>query len=231
MIQINCQPKHRELEASLEKEEVITRYFRNAQISQDYFQLLIRAFKKERSLELWIQENSNTRFMILKKYDFCAGSGDLGPKRVEGDRQIPEGIYEIDRFNPQSRFYLSLGLNYPNKSDSILGDQTKPGKDIFIHGKCRSVGCIAITDDKIKEVYTIARKAVRNGQSSIRVEIFPFDFSESSNQYLWHAAGYTKYRTFWKELRAIFLHFEEHKIPGPFGIDEQGHYFLVDHWK
>ncbi|HZH97477.1 MAG TPA: hypothetical protein VEX38_00780, partial [Fimbriimonadaceae bacterium] len=91
--------------------------------------LFIRAFKQERELEIWGAESE--RFHFLQTYPIVGVSGGPGPKRREGDRQIPEGVYHIDRFNPNSRFHLSLGLSYPNKADRLLGDPERPGSDIF----------------------------------------------------------------------------------------------------
>lgn len=106
-------------------------------------------------------------------YPFCASSGILGPKRKEGDRQIPEGIYYINHFNPVSNFHLSLGINYPNPSDKILSDPAQPGESFYIHGNCVTIGCIPISDDKIKELYILAVEAYNNGQVKIPVHIFP----------------------------------------------------------
>ena len=91
------------------------------------FQLFIRAFKKEKLLEVWVKEARQRKLRLVNTYDFCATSGDLGPKRKEGDLQIPEGVYTINHFNPLSNFHLSLGINYPNASDKILSDPRKPG--------------------------------------------------------------------------------------------------------
>ena len=102
-------------------------------------------------MEVWIKEASKDYYVLLNTYDFCTTSGTLGPKRKEGDLQIPEGIYTINHFNPQSNFYLSLGINYPNASDKILSDPVHPGGDIYLHGNCVTIGCIPLTDDKIKE--------------------------------------------------------------------------------
>ncbi|MCK5761171.1 MAG: L,D-transpeptidase family protein, partial [Candidatus Delongbacteria bacterium] len=141
--------------------------------------IYLRAFKKEEVIELWGKNNSDSVFKLIKKYDICATSGDLGPKRKQGDYQVPEGFYYIDRFNPYSNFYLSLGLNYPNKSDRILGTKGKLGGDIFIHGNCVTIGCLPITDDKIKELYLFCVEAKNNGQNKIPVTIFPTELTDS----------------------------------------------------
>jgi murein L,D-transpeptidase YafK len=127
-------------------------------------ELMFRAFKKENILEIWGRSAKANRMILLKTYPVVRASGGLGPKRREGDLQVPEGLYYINRFNPRSRFHLSLGLNYPNASDHILGDPFKPGGDIFIHGSNKSIGCLAMGDDQIEEIYTLARSTTRRIQ-------------------------------------------------------------------
>jgi len=168
--------------------------------------LFLRAFKKEQILEVWAKNKREEHFKKILTYDFCAFSGDLGPKRMEGDLQIPEGIYHINRFNPLSKFHLSLGLNYPNASDKKLGHPTKVGSDIFIHGGCASVGCIAISDDKIKELYILAELAKQNGQTKIPCLIFPFPLTTKNIQV--YAPTYPKQVAFWKSLQPMYKDFE-----------------------
>jgi murein L,D-transpeptidase YafK len=105
------------------------------------------------------KNTSDQEFLHIKTYTVCATSGLIGPKRMQGDLQIPEGFYYIDRFNPYSNFYLSLGINYPNTSDRILGDKNNLGGDIFIHGDCVTIGCLPITDSEIKELYIFCVEA------------------------------------------------------------------------
>ena len=102
------------------KEKVLKKYFDDAGLSYIGFHLFLRVFKKEKTIEAWVKEKRKDDFTLLHTYSFCASSGTLGPKRKEGDLQIPEGVYEINHFNPQSSFYLSLGINYPNASDRKL---------------------------------------------------------------------------------------------------------------
>jgi len=168
--------------------------------------LYLRAFKQEQILEVWAKNKQEVAFKKLLIYDFCAFSGDLGPKRMEGDLQIPEGEYYINRFNPLSKFHLSLGLNYPNASDKKLGHPTKVGSDIFIHGGCASVGCIAITDDKIKELYILAELARKNGQTKIPCPIFPFPLTTKNIQL--YAPTYPNHVAFWKSLQPLYNEFE-----------------------
>jgi len=140
------------------------------------------------------------------------------------DFQVPEGFYKIDRFNPKSNYYLSLGINYPNKSDKIRGDKIKPGSDIFIHGDCVTVGCIPITDDKIKELYVLAKQAKRNGQHTIPVHIYPAKLTLENLEIL--RLPYKEQISFWKELKIIHDQFESTKQVPNFEINSKGAYKL-----
>ena len=151
--------------------------------------ILLLAFKKEKILELWCQQGDRIHFTSVRSYPFCRSSGVIGPKRRQGDLQIPEGIYHIDRFNPWSNFYLSLGINYPNPSDRQRGNPEDPGGDIFIHGACVTIGCIPITTPKIKELYWIAELARRSGQRRIPVLIFPARMDDTNWAELKRTAG------------------------------------------
>jgi murein L,D-transpeptidase YafK len=100
----------------------------------------LRSFKMEKELEVWVKNDEAESFKLYKTYNVCAGSGTFGPKRREGDKQIPEGFYYINEWKPNSNYHMALGLNYPNPSDLILSDQMKPGGDIYIHGNCVTIG-------------------------------------------------------------------------------------------
>ena len=146
----------------------------------------------------------------------------MGPKRKEGDRQIPEGIYFIDRFNPHSKFHLSLGINYPNKADRVHADPNAPGSDIFIHGGCETIGCIPITNSKIEELYALANRARQLSQSKIPVHIFPARFS---NEFYYEQVG-TEHKPFWQSLYPIYKSFERtHQLP-IITINDMGEYEL-----
>ena len=126
--------------------------------------IYIRSFKSNNDMELWARDSDTAQYTMVKNYRVCALSGILGPKRQEGDRQVPEGLYFIDDFNPKSDFYLSLLLSYPNYSDMIMGNKTKPGGDIYIHGGCVTVGCLPLTDQFIQEFYVLCLNAKMGGQ-------------------------------------------------------------------
>ena len=184
-------------------------------------QLFLRAFKKEERLEVWAAANDTSRFQLLITYPFCKSSGQLGPKRKEGDRQIPEGFYHIDRMNPRSKFFLSMGLNYPNESDKILSDPRRPGSDIFIHGACATVGCIPITDEKIKELYLLVLP-IWNRRVRIPVHIFPTQLNQGALQKL--RSENPTHLDFWMNLQPGYLHFEKHRKLNTVSIGLNGAY-------
>lgn len=175
------------------------------------FEIYIQIFKEEKVLELWAR-NKNEPFVLVKKFQICATSGRPGPKRNQGDKQIPEGFYHISVFNPCSNYYLSLGINYPNAMDRIRSKGRDPGGDIYIHGGCATIGCIPITDDKIKELYVFVLEARNNGQSEIPVHIFPTKMDKVSYARICKEyAGDGELLGFWDSLRATYDYFEKNR--------------------
>jgi murein L,D-transpeptidase YafK len=160
-------------QAYSDKEQEVFQRLEAQQLDRERFHIYLRAFKSEKIIELWGKNSVDKEYQLIKTYSVCQTSGSLGPKRQQGDQQIPEGFYHVNRFNPYSRFYLSLGLNYPNESDKILGVKNNFGGDIFIHGSCVTIGCLPITDEEIKELYVFCVEAKNNGQNRIPVSIFP----------------------------------------------------------
>ena len=142
-------------------------------------EIILVAFKEERVLEVYTKDYTGIK--LLKEYPFTAYSGKLGPKLKDGDRQIPEGIYKVDYLNPNSSYYLSIKLNYPNefdKSKTKFSSIDEMGKDIFIHGKAATRGCIPIGDEAIEEVFVLAQKAINN---EVKVIISPRDFRKNNS--------------------------------------------------
>ena len=164
-------------QAYADKKSSFLNFLKEKQITQSKLKVYLRAFKMEKEIELWGKNNTDTQFKLIKTYKVCETSGKIGPKRQRGDLQIPEGFYHINKFNPFSNFYLSMGINYPNASDRILGVKGQLGGDIFIHGDCVTIGCLPITNDQIKELYIFCVEAKNNGQSTIPVTIFPSKLS------------------------------------------------------
>ena len=175
--------------------------------------LYIRSFKFDSQLEVWVRNDIQEPFKLFKTYKVCALAGTLGPKRLEGDYQVPEGFYHINEFNPQSNYYLSLGLNYPNPSDRVLSDSLKPGGDIYIHGSCVTVGCIPLTDEYIDELYILAAYAKNAGQDFIPVHIYPIRYNNKrSVEYLnTLAKADPSLKKFADNLQNVYEHFEQTK--------------------
>lgn len=210
--------------AYTEKENNLKEIYKQKKVNYATQQILLRAFKSEKELELWARSNSSEKFTLIKTYPICSSSGTLGPKRKEGDRQVPEGYYYIDRFNPQSSFYLSMGINYPNASDKILGN-AKPGDNIFIHGSCVTIGCLPLTDDLMKEIYILGIEARNNGQSKIPIHMFPFKMNEEnfSKQKKICSLNHGLIK-FWENIKPGYDYFEKNKTLPKVSIEQNGKY-------
>jgi len=164
--------------------------------------ILVRLFKQEAELEVWKQDRSG-KFALLKTYPICRWSGDLGPKVREGDRQAPEGFYEITpaQMNPRSAYYLSFNTGFPNAYDRALG---RTGSELMVHGDCSSRGCYAMTDEQIAEIYALGRESFFGGQRGFQFEAFPFRMTP---------VNMAKHRNnpnmaFWKMIKEGYDHFE-----------------------
>src|SRR5258705_292092 len=164
-------------EALSRKEDTLQKQFEAKKLVWPAKYIYIRSFKYDSQMEVWVKNDFKESFQLFKTYKVCALAGTLGPKRMAGDYQVPEGFYYINEFNPQSNYYLSLGINYPNVSDRILSDSLEPGGGIFIHGSCVTVGCIPLTDQQIDELYILAAHAKDLGQDFIPTHIFPVRFN------------------------------------------------------
>jgi murein L,D-transpeptidase YafK len=171
-------------------------------------EIFLRSFKRERVVELWVRPHGHATFALLKEYPVCSLSGTLGPKKSRGDLQVPEGYYDIDMLNPQSDYYLSLHVSYPNVADRARA-KGNPGGDIYIHGGCESIGCLAVTDEGIKELYWMSVEVRAAGQNRIPIHIFPSRLDDGGWSVL--AANYAErpdLLRFWESLRPGFDHFE-----------------------
>lgn len=217
------------------KEEKIRRMFRESGVAYPPKAIYLRAFKAsgaielaagEAKLELWANDASTGPFRLVREYRVCYHSGGRGPKRRAGDGQVPEGFYHIDRFNPRSQFHLSLGLDYPNASDRLLGAKGRLGGDIFIHGSCVSIGCLAMTDDKIRELYIAAAAARDNGQRRIPVHVFPMPMTPARMKDLESEGRRTGLWEFWRNLKEGYDLFERTRVPPEFRVDESGRYLF-----
>ena len=157
------------------------------------YEIKLQAFKAEQVLEVFLR-SKEFDWTQIRAYPFCAFSGGLGPKIREGDRQIPEGIYQVVVFNPKSKFYLSLGLDYPNARDLEIADPAQPGSDIYIHGGCQTVGCIPISDEQMAELYLFCKGA----KAGIQVDILPFRPTEDNR--IKYNGAFPQHQRFWERL-------------------------------
>jgi murein L,D-transpeptidase YafK len=168
--------------------------------------ILIRSFKKESELEVW-KKGRDGQYALLKTYPICRWSGQLGPKTREGDRQAPEGFYQVTpaQLNPNSSFYLSFDTGYPNSYDKMLG---RTGSHLMVHGSCSSRGCFAMTDESIKEVYALARESLNNGQRSFQFQSYPFRMTAQNLA----KHRYNPHMAFWRNMKEGSDHFEVAKL-------------------
>lgn len=211
-----------------EKEKTMLESLSRSGIDVNKLEICLRAFKREKVLELWARSKQNSEFKHLRDFDICTSSGTLGPKRKEGDMQVPEGFYYIAHFNPESNFYLSLGINYPNASDKLLSDKMHPGGAIYVHGNCVTIGCIPITDDKIKELYIYAVEARNNGQMQIPVSIFPCRMDDKSYALIKEEyAGNKHLIDFWNNLKPGYDYFQVHKHLPKISVLKSGLYSFL----
>jgi murein L,D-transpeptidase YafK len=195
------------------KEDTLMKQFREKGLIWPARYVYIRSFKYDSELEVWVKNSKEERYQLFKTYKICAMAGTLGPKRMSGDYQVPEGFYYINEFNPKSEYHFALGLNYPNASDHILSDSVQPGGDIYIHGSCVTTGCIPITDGQIEELYVLAVHAKDLGEDFIPVHIFPVNFDnlrsvEYLNKYL---QTFSEYAPFARTMRSAFYYFEKYR--------------------
>jgi murein L,D-transpeptidase YafK len=201
-------------EAYAKKEKVVTKELATHTISRDSLRIYLRAFKTEKTLELWAKNRCDSAFLLIKEFPICDLSGDVGAKRRSRDLQVPEGFYHIAGLNPYSKYYLSMKVNYPNASDSIRGVRGHLGNNIFIHGSCISSGCLAMTDDRIRELYVYCVEAYNAGQEEIGLTIFPSRLSDATYTKL--VSRYSRYKDdvkLWGELKKNYDLFNQTKVP------------------
>lgn len=214
----------------LVKEDSLKNQFARKGLIWPAREVYIRSFKYDSQMEVWVRNSDNEKFQLFKTYNVCVMAGNLGPKRIEGDYQVPEGFYCISGFNPRSEYHLSLKISYPNESDKILSDQQNPGSGIYIHGNCVSVGCIPLDNDQVDEVYLIASAAKLNGETNIPLHIFPVRFDRPKS-----LAFYTKYsfdnialQHFTTSLKPAYDYFEQHRTLPLIGIMTNGDYEVLN---
>ena len=217
-------------DAMRNKLDTLKKQFATAGLHWPASEIYIRSFKYDSELEVWVRNNEDETFKLFKTYKVCALAGTLGPKRMEGDYQVPEGFYCINEFKPNSNYHLSLGINYPNVSDKILSDPNNPGGSIFIHGSCLTVGCIPIQDYQIEELYILATMARSNGQDFIPVHIFPirFNVQQSVDYYTQLSKDNTDLQQFEATLKDVYEYFNKEKTLPLISVDSEGQYKVMD---
>lgn len=215
-------------EAMARKVDTLKKQFAAKKLSWPANYIYIRSFKYDSQLEVWVKQRPADSFRLFKVYPVCALAGSLGPKRMQGDFQVPEGFYYINEFNPTSNYYLSLGLNYPNASDKLLSDSLKPGGEIYIHGSCVTVGCIPITDQQIDELYVLAAYAREQGQHYIPVHIFPcrYDVPKSVAYLNDLTKDDPTLKDFTEQLKDAYTYFEKTKRLPVVMITDDGRYHV-----
>ena len=207
-------------EAFSEKEMLLRKEFKSKGLRFPPREILMISYKEEDELQIWVKDKFE--FELFKVYKVCEKSGYFGPKRKQGDQQVPEGFYKINVFNPTSSYHLSLGINYPNQSDTILGTSSDLGGDIYIHGGCVSVGCLPMEDEIIKEIYVLNTLARNNGQIEIPIYLFPFKFNKLT-EYIYYKEN-PKLVSFWNNIKSEYYYFKENKRIRNYTIDSNGKY-------
>lgn len=181
--------------------------------------IMLRIFKQDSTLEVWKQTKSG-RYALLETFEICKWSGEFGPKKKEGDRQAPEGFYEITPalMNPNSSYHLAFNLGYPNKFDRA---HNRTGSHLMVHGACSSRGCYAMTDAQVQDIYALARESFKGGQRSFQVQAFPFRMTPENMA----AHRNSEHYDFWKMLKRGYDHFEVTKIPPKIDVCEKRYVF------
>jgi len=170
--------------------------------------VFLRAFKEERMLEVFVKRRDTGKFTLFRSYPVAAASGSLGPKLREGDGQVPEGFYHVppSAMKPDSTYHLAFNIGYPNEYDRHHG---RTGSHIMIHGNRVSIGCLAMTDSKIEEIYTLCAAAHSNGQAFFRVHLFPFRMTDERLA----REIKSEWIGFWRNLKTGYDWFESKGMP------------------
>ena len=181
--------------------------------------IMMRIFKEESALEVW-KAKANGRYEKIAEYEICKWSGELGPKYAEGDRQAPEGFYTVapHQMNPNSSYYLSFNLGYPNRFDRAHG---RTGTNLMVHGACSSAGCYSMTDEQVLEIYAFAREAFKGGQEAFQVQALPFRMTAENMARHRDNPNYE----FWKMLKVGYDHFELTKTPPKVDVCDKQYVF------
>ena len=182
--------------------------------------IFVRIFKEESEFEVW-KARADGRFYHVKTYPICNWSGDLGPKLAQGDKQAPEGFYDIapGQMKPDSQYHVAFNTGFPNAYDRA---NNRTGQALMVHGNCKSAGCYAMTDALVEEIYALAREAFKGGQQSFAVHAFPFRMTDEKlarfKKHKWHG--------FWSNLKQGYDYFEVNRVPPQIAVCERR--YVVD---
>jgi murein L,D-transpeptidase YafK len=215
--------------ARLSSDDTLRQLFTSKNLSYPPKFIYWRVFKKEKQMELWAADSAHHRYKLVKIYNIVALSGSLGPKRTEGDFQVPEGYYFINQYNPYSNFHLSYKVSYPNKSDSILGAKGRYGGQIFVHGDSVTIGCLPMSDNVIKELYWCNIQAQNNKDTNyhIPIHIYPCRMNTGNWAYLKSYFNFDPTRLeFWRNLQDGYSFFEVMRQPPKLIVDSNGKYLV-----
>jgi murein L,D-transpeptidase YafK len=181
--------------------------------------MVIRVYKQSSELEVWKRTNTG-QYALLKTYPICKWSGALGPKVKEGDYQSPEGFYDVTPglMNPKSNYFLSFNVGFPNKFDQAWG---RNGTYLMVHGDCKSVGCYAMTDTGIKEIYAMARETFKGGNRSFQLQLLPFRMTDANLT----ANAASPHVPFWRNLKEGTDIFDATKLAPSWDVCEKRYVF------
>jgi murein L,D-transpeptidase YafK len=225
---INQLQQPRVAAANMKRYNAIESWFTDKNLGFPSDKIFWRVFKWNKVMELWAYSSDSGKYIMIKSLPICETIGDLGPKRRQGDLQIPEGFYIIENFNPQSKYHLSLRISYPNKSDSILGYSSELGGDIYIHGGCETIGCLPMTDTLIESIYLVNIYSRSVGQENIPIHIFPTkltvnNFNKMKKEYF---IGRQDILDFWMNLKEGYDYFDKKKQLPIIEINDEGKYLF-----
>lgn len=213
--------------AIIEKERKIDSILHQNNLDINNLNLVFVAYKDCRELEVYAKNTTDKNYKKIDSYKIAARSGLLGPKKMQGDLQTPEGFYYIDTYNPNSQYHLSMKIDYPNQADRKKSLTTNMGGDIYIHGSNKSAGCLAMTDDKIKELYLYAIHAKNVGQQRIPVYIFPYKMNDTFfEMYKLKYADKPELIAFWTNLKQGHDKFMNDKQELAYTVDNTGNYIF-----